>query len=288
MLRSRLLLTTTAAAATCLPAGVAGAETRLLDVPSARPGQTVHLRAITTGSERCTLRIAGRSKSLAVTGFTRSRFTVRVSRRARPGRYPILLRCHETSDAAVLRVSGRRARASSRRRIVAGPIRARAYRRPIQPGSRQVTAVWREEKPMNDDWFLSPGDELSWAYRRRPDVVEAAERRSIADALNDRWPDGDAMITNWDASSWDDNAVDAGLPVSAFPRVGALMVWHRSPVDADLAYVEQVLPGGAIVVSQMGAPNVAPHTVTRATVTAAQRGAAPEVVFIHRAGETGL
>jgi CHAP domain len=275
------------AAAAALPA-TAEAETRLTDVPSARPGQAVTIRAVTTDSDRCRLRIAGRSKSLRVTGFTRSRFTLRLSRRARPGRYPVLLRCHDQSDAAVLRVRPRRgARTASRRQIVAGPIRARAHRRPIGVDHPQVTAAWRQERAGNDEFFLGAHDSTSWAYARRPDIVEAVVRQTIADALNDRWPDSGLILTSWNPASWDDNAAAAGLSVSAFPRAGDIMVWQLSADDGHLAYVEQVLSGGAVRVSEMGWDG-APGVVTRRTITPAQMAGAFEVVFIHRSGQLGL
>jgi hypothetical protein len=145
------------------------------------------------------------------------------------------------------------------------------------PDSPEVTRIWLNEvKPLFE---AKTGECTQWAYEKRPEVVERAERLSIARWLDTRQPNDNYMLAMALASAWADGARAAGLPVDQTPSVGAIMVEPGNP--GHVAYVEAVGAdqfGEFFQVTEMNAPQKG--VVTARTIDAAAV-AAQGLQFIH-------
>lgn len=98
----------------------------------------------------------------------------------------------------------------------------------------------------------------SWAYKQRPEIVNAGLAKGL---------------TDWNAWKWAANAKQAGFVVDKAPRRGAIAVWPRNVDGAvstgHVAYVRSVKRNGSISVSEVnfnGKRGPANRTVKRSTV----------------------
>jgi hypothetical protein len=284
----------------------------------ARPGQTVTTVVHVAGAKRCRLRAGDARKAVVLAGGTRVRYRFTVARTARAGRHAVTVSCDGASAPYNLTVrrSARRTSGS----LVAGRISALVSGRPvddeeagwdpgdglegrrggrpvgrpaaqpvaqpapslppptISPDAPEVSEIWLNEvKPLFE---AKNGECTQWAYEKRPDVVERAERLNIARWLDSRrGPDDRYMLAMALASAWADGARAAGLPVDQTPAVGAIMVEPGNP--GHVAYVEAVGAdefGEFFQVTEMNAPQNG--VVTTRTIDAAVV-AAERLQFIH-------
>jgi len=114
------------------------------------------------------------------------------------------------------------------------------------------------------------GQCTEWAAQRRPDIVEQATVRLLADHLMGR-PD---LGISWDGGFWDDMARAARLPVGTVARAGALVAFDPGVMGADLttghiAYVESGNDDDTFTISEMNAPlagQVTYRTISMAAV----------------------
>jgi len=274
-----------------------------------KAGRSATIAVKTSGADRCQIQVAGRRRTVKLRDDAATvtfRFTT--ATRAKPGRYRVTVRCAGTQVTRTLKISRadrRAARGKLTRRIVAGVIRVRVSAakdsqgrqparpapaqpapqpapapapaqpapapQPVGPYSPEVTAQWEVWKENTERAFLvnGAGECTEWAYRKRPDIVERAERQRIADWINQGRPQP-VPVLDWDAYKWADNARYGGMTVTTTPTVGAIMVRSDYP-PGHVAYVEEVLPDGSFRVSEMHAPRkgvVSERVVTAAEVAA--------------------
>jgi hypothetical protein len=106
--------------------------------------------------------------------------------------------------------------------------------------------------------ILQSGQCTALAAQMRPDIIPSVTKAIIAGSwmANPLVP---APKLNWDAKNWDVNAAAAGMEVGAAPRVGAIMVFHPSPLTAPaghVAYVTAVHADGTVSVVEEHSPDL--------------------------------
>ena len=101
------------------------------------------------------------------------------------------------------------------------------------------------------------GECTEWAAEKRPDVLEQIIQHMIAVDLEESQGE---ILTGLDARYWAMQASAAGMPTGRKPEQGALIVFQprvlHASYDGHIAYVERVLNGDKIRISEMNAPNL--------------------------------
>lgn len=275
---------------------------------TADPGQQASAIVHVAGARSCRLRAGNARRTVVLEGGTRVRYRFAIARAARPGRHTVTVRCDASSVAYRLIV--RRGARKANGPLIAGRITALISGRPVEddeagrepldePAGRgrerrpdplpsaaplpppktstdapDVTRIWLDEvKPLFE---ARSGECTQWAYEKRPDIVERAERMSIARWLDSRKPEDRYALAMGIASAWADGARAAGLLVDRTPAVGALMVEPGNP--GHVAYVEAVGADGLFDVTEMNAPT--PGVVSGRTIDTAVI-ASEGLQFIH-------
>jgi CHAP domain len=129
-----------------------------------------------------------------------------------------------------------------------------------------ATLFWTVNQQAIIDLFQN-GECTEWAADKRPDVLQQMIRHMIAVDLDQRQ---DEIITGLDARYWATQASAAGIATGRKPAAGALIVFQPDTLyaegDGHIAYVERVLKGGKLRISEMHTPN--PYQVTYRTLPA--------------------
>lgn len=132
--------------------------------------------------------------------------------------------------------------------------------------ARQLWRQWQQD----DEHALRNGQCTDLADRRRPDILQRVMLYE-----GGRWllshPHPGTQPPNVDlsATNWDTLAAQAGEPVGATPRAGAIMVWHSHNEVAwpgHVAYVDSVSAAGNVTITEMHAPVLWQTTTTTLTV----------------------
>jgi surface antigen len=111
------------------------------------------------------------------------------------------------------------------------------------------------------------GECTEWAAEKRPDLLQRIIQHMIAVDLDQQQ---DEIITGLDALYWPTQASSAGISTGRKPLAGALVVFQPGTLYAGdyghIAYVERILKGGKLRISEMNAPNL--YQVTYRTLPA--------------------
>ena len=229
-----------------------GDASALLDfaTPSLSPRSEGVVAVDSNGPATCSLRFAGPDNAVAgpfrsISRYRHVKWSWRVQRRARIGKWVAFIRCAPTRSAlrgapplkVPLRVRGGNRRAASGL-VTQGSMRVR-YQAAAKfgapgEGSGEVVGEGSGGNP------FAYGQCTYYAYERRPDIFIAARRAGVPN-------------NHWHAYWWADNARKARIPVGEAPVVGAIAVFpagYGGSSVGHVAYVEQVNADGSYVVSE--------------------------------------
>lgn len=302
MLRHLLVAAALCSLLAAAPAAAQAAGPTLTpDGQVARPGRKVVLRATFAAGRPCALRI-DRWHGRVIPGDARSiLMTFRVASDARAGDHHVSLRCRDSLARVRVRVARIAGNGRGHGPLFLGHrvhLRVRQFLPPVVAADPTVVprrgpfphAALRASAAAEGWWIrvssivislFRNGQCIDWAEEKRPDIVQSVDmsRFDLLGLLH--------AVTDWNANSWTEHAVHAGLPVGHVPRVGAIVVFQSGVYGAaspfgHVAFVEAVDPAGSFTVSQMHAPHLAQVTTqTYPARVAAGMSRNPGVTFIY-------
>lgn len=243
----------TALSAAAILAGPANAQAATVKVSSPTT-KTVKAGAkatatITTagGASTCKLQVAKTSKTVKLQGATKVRFSFKVAKKAKPGRYAVKVSCASAKGSYKLRIAKpSKGKAGKAKTLVSGKITAKATGRPAikptaptapvapaQPAtpktytadSPEVTQTWeRYYKANYDQVFTTSGECTQLTYEKRRDIVERTVKTQIATWMNAGSPAGGFQQLDWTAKNWAANAKIGGFTVDQTPAPNSIVV----------------------------------------------------------------
>ena len=288
-----------AAAGLGLTAPAHAADLKVEKAPtSVKAGKKIQV-AVASDADSCSLSQRKTKRTVKLGSGTKVRFVVKTSKRARPGRYVLVVRCGDESKKIRVKVKRGAKRATSKK-LVAGKITAKVTGRtnttekpatsapattqpaptpapsaaqPLAYNSPEVEEHWAAVRPA---FLRATGECTEWVAHKRLDIYERAEKINYMNWANAGYPGA------YDMSSWAtkegyvQNAAAVGFTVNTVPAPNAIMVKFGEP--GHVAYVETVAPDGSFTVTEMNAPQrgvVTTRTIPAETITT------EGLVFVH-------
>jgi surface antigen len=115
--------------------------------------------------------------------------------------------------------------------------------------------------------LLQNGECTEWAAEKRPDVLQRIVQHMVAVELEQQQGE---ILTGLDARYWAIQVSSAGMRTGRKPAAGSLIVFQPDVLyagdDGHIAFVERVLKGGKLRISEMHAPSL--HQVSYRTLPA--------------------